>query len=143
VELFFRSTKGLVLVAIALISSVTAIWGMLSGPMQEFGVSDSVINFLGMDIIQSEREGRIIMLYHSIAVSVVAIEVFIITGLVPMKNHERSQINGTMTFGYILTLFFGMAFAYFGHNFVFHGLYLFGLSLSFFAGLLLSTALWP
>lgn len=139
----FRSTKGLVLVAIALISLVTAIWGMLSGPMQEFGVSDVIINTLGMTMIESEREGRIIMLYHTIAISVVAIEVFFITDLLPMKDHERRQINATMTFGYMLTLVFGMLFGYFGHNFIFHGLYLFGLSLSFFAGLLLAAALWP
>jgi MFS family permease len=139
----FRSTKGLVLVAIALISLVTAIWGMLSGPMQEFGISAAVINTLGMNIIEAEREGRIIMLYHTIAICVVAIEVFFVTDIVPMKTHERSQINATMTFGYILTLVFGMAFGYFGHNFVFHGLFLFGLSLSYFAGILLATALWP
>jgi len=96
-----------------------------------------------MQLNPAEREGRIIMLYHTIAVSVVAIEVFIITGMVAMKDHERTQINATMTFGYMITLFFGMAFGYFGHNFVFHGLYLFGLSLSFFAGILLSAALWP
>ncbi len=139
----FRSTKGLVLVAIALISIVTAIWGMLSGPMQEFGVSEVIINTLGMDIVESEREGRIIMLYHTIAVSVVAIEVYFITGLHPMKDYEHRQINTTMTFGYIMTLVFGMLFGYFGHNFIIHGLYLFGLSLSFFAGILLASALWP
>jgi len=33
----FRSTKGLVLVAIALISLITAVWGTLSGPMVEWG----------------------------------------------------------------------------------------------------------
>ncbi len=142
-DYFFHSTKGLVLVAIALISLVTAIWGMLSGPMVEFGIRDIVVNTFGMQLNPAEREGRIIMLYHTIAVSVVAIEVFIITGMVAMKDHERTQINATMTFGYMITLFFGMAFGYFGHNFVFHGLYLFGLSLSFFAGILLSAALWP
>jgi hypothetical protein len=60
-----------------------------------------------------------------------------------MKPHERSQINATVTFGYILTMFFGLGFAYWGHNFVLHGLYLFGLSLSYFAGILLAAALWP
>jgi hypothetical protein len=139
----FRSTKGLILVAIALISLVTALWGMLSGPMQEFGISDFVINTLGMQITEAEREGRIILLYHTIAISVVAVEVYFITHIVPMKVDERSQINATMTFGYIITLVFGLLFGYFGHNFVFHGLYLFGLSLSYFAGLLLAAALWP
>jgi hypothetical protein len=60
-----------------------------------------------------------------------------------MKDHERGQINATVTFGYLLTMIFGLIFAYWGHNFVFHGLYLFGLSLSFFGGILLAAALWP
>jgi len=139
----FRSTKGLALVNIALISLVTAFFGMLSGPMQEFGISAWIVKTFNLVLIQAEREGRIIMLYHTIAVSVVALEVYFITDIVPMKNHERSQINGTVTFGYIITLIFGLAFAYWGHNFVFHGVYLFGLSLSFFSGILLAAALWP
>jgi hypothetical protein len=140
---FFRSTKGLVLVAIALISLVTAIWGSLSGPMVEFGVSEVVVRLLGMKLIPAEREGRIIMLYHAIAVAVVAIEVYLITGTVPMQAHQVTYINGTMTAGYIMTLFFGLGFAYFGHNWILHGLYLVGLSCSFFAGVLLAAALWP
>ncbi|MEW5959510.1 MAG: hypothetical protein AB1801_17435 [Chloroflexota bacterium] len=140
---FFRSTKGLVLVAIALISLVTAIWGMLSGPMVEFGVRDIVVQTLGMKLLPAEREGRIIMLYHVIAIAVVAIEVYFITHLVPMKDHERSTINSTITAGYLLTMIFGLKFAYFGHDFVFHGLFLVGLSLTFFAGVLLAAALWP
>jgi hypothetical protein len=48
-----------------------------------------------------------------------------------------------ITVGYILTMVFGMGFAYFGHNWAFHGLYIFGLSLIFFAGVLLCIALWP
>jgi hypothetical protein len=58
----FNSTKGLILVAIAMVAIVTAIWGMLSGPMAEMGVREVVIKTLGMDIVQSEREGRIIIL---------------------------------------------------------------------------------
>ncbi len=139
----FRSTKGLALVNIALISLVTALFGMLSGPMQEFGVSAWIIKTFRMVIVEAEREGRIIMLYHTIAVAVVALEVYFITDKVTMKPHERTQINATVTFGYMMTMFFGLGFAYWGHNFVFHGLYLFGLSLSFFSGLLLASALWP
>ena len=139
----FRSTKGLILVAIALIALVTAIWGMISGPMAEFGVRDIVIRTFGMDIVEAEREGRIILLYHAIAMAVVAIEVYIIIDMVPMKKHQQTNINTIITFGYILSLIFGLLFGYFGHNFIFHGLYIFGLSLMFFGGLQLSIALWP
>jgi hypothetical protein len=139
----FKSTKGLILVAIAMIALVTAIWGMISGPMAEFGVRDLVIRTFGMDIVEAEREGRIILLYHAIAMAVMAIEVFIITDMVPMKEHQQININAIITFGYMLSLVFGLLFGYFGHNFIFHGLYIFGLSLMFFGGLQLAFALWP
>jgi hypothetical protein len=139
----FRSTKGLILVAIALIALVTAIWGMISGPMAEFGVRDLVIRTFGMDIVEAEREGRIILLYHAIAMAVVAIEVYIITDMVPIRKHQQTNINAIITFGYLFSLVFGLLFGYFGHNFIFHGLYIFGLSLMFFGGLQLTVALWP
>jgi len=139
----FRSTKGLILVAIALISLVTAIWGMLSGPLKEWGISDVAVQLYGMRLVEAEREGRIIMLYHTIAMAVVAIETYLITALTPMKKEQQATINATITVGYIVSMIFGLAFAYFGHNFVFHGLFIFGQSLVFFAGVMLAVALWP
>lgn len=139
----FRSTKGLALVAIAMVSIVTAIWGMLSGPMMELGIRDFVVRSLNMKLIEAEREGRIIMLYHSIAMAVVAIEVYFITNIVKMKRNEQSSINATVTIGYLTSMIFGLGFAYFGHNFIFHGLFLFGQSLMFFGGIMLAKALWP
>jgi hypothetical protein len=142
-EYLFRSTKGLVLVAISMVSLVTALFGMLSGPMVEWGVRDFVVNLFGMKLLHAEREGRIILLYHSIAMAVVAIEVYFITSIVKMKEYQQSTINATVTFGYLISMIFGLVFGYWGHNFVFHGLFIFGLSLMFFAGLLLASALWP
>jgi hypothetical protein len=139
----FNSTKGLILVAIAMVAMVTAIWGMLSGPMAEMGVREVVVKTLGMDLVQSEREGRIIILYHSIAMAIIAIETYMVTGLLKMKEFFKLAIRALITVGYIVTMFFGMGFAYFGHNWAFHGLYIFGLSLIFFAGVLLCIALWP
>jgi hypothetical protein len=142
-DYLFGSTRGLALVAIALVSLVTAVWGMLSGPMVEWGVKDFVVRLLGMQLVEAEREGRIIMLYHTIAMTVVAIEVYFITAIIPMKRHQQTTINATITVGYLTTLVFGLWFAYFGHSFVFHGLFLVGNSLVFFAGILLAAALWP
>ncbi len=139
----FGSTKGLILVAIAMVAVVTAIWGMLSGPMAEMGVREIVIKAFGMDIVQAEREGRIIILYHSLAMAIVAIETYMITGLLKMKPFFKTAINSTITVGYITTMIFGMGFAYLGHNWAFHGLYITGLSLIFFAGVMLIVALFP
>ncbi len=139
----FKTTKGLILVAIAMIGLETALFGMLSGPMAEMGVRDWVIKNLGMQIVQAEREGRIIILYHSIAMAIVAIETYMITSLVKMKPFYVSAVRVLITVGYILTMIFGMGFAYWGHNWALHGLYITGLSLIFFAGILLTIALWP
>ena len=139
----FRSTRGLVLVAIAVVALVTAIWGTLSGPMVEWGIRDITVKVLGMVMVQAQREGRIIMLYHTIAMTIIAIEVYFMTEVLPMKRHEQVFINATITAGYLTAVIFGLLFAYFGHNFTFHGLFLLGQSLVFFSGLLLAAALWP
>ncbi len=46
IQYLFRSTKGLILVAIAMIGLETAIFGMLSGPMADFGVRDIVVKLV-------------------------------------------------------------------------------------------------
>jgi hypothetical protein len=142
-DFLFRSTKGLILVAIAMIALAAAFFGMLSGPMAEFGVRDFWVRTFGLDLQAAEREGRIIILYHSIAMAVVAIETYLITYMLPMKKRAQVSINAAITVGYLCAMIFGLAFAYFGHNWVFHGLYIFGLSLVFFAGVALAVALWP
>lgn len=139
----FCSTRGLVLLAIAMISAVTMIFGTLSANMAAFGIKDIAVDFFNMDLVEAEREGRIIILYHSIAVAVVAIEVYLMTHILPMKKSLRFFINTLITAGYISAMVFGMIFAYFGHNYIFHGIYIFGLSLVFFSGVLLAAAVWP
>jgi hypothetical protein len=111
--------------------------------MVEWGVKELTVRLLGLDLVQAEREGRIIMLYHTIAMTIVAIEVYFITDSLPMRRHQQVTINTTITVGYLTSLIFGLWFGYFGHNFVFHGLFLLGQSLVFFSGILLAAALWP
>ncbi len=139
----FGSTKGLILVAIAMIGLETTLFGMLSGPMAEFGIRDVVVRLFKMDLVQAEREGRIIILYHSISMAVVAIETYIITAMIRMKEFYKTAVRIFITVGYLFAMIFGMGFAYWGHNWAFHGLYIAGLALIYFAGVLLAIALWP
>jgi cation transport ATPase len=122
----FRSTKGLILVAIAMIALAAAFFGMLSGPMVEFGARDFVVRAFRMSLLPEQREGRIIILYHSIAMAVVAIQTYLITGMLEMKRRTQVAINSLITIGYLCAMIFGLAFAYFGHNWAFHGLYIAG-----------------
>jgi len=142
-QFLFRSTKGLILVAIALVSLISAFFGMLSGPMADWGIKDVIVRAFNMNLVEAEREGRLIILYHSIAMIVVAIETYMITDLLKIKDNLRLLINSTITVGYWMVIFGGLPFAYWGHTWALHGLYIGGLSLIFFAGCALLVALWP
>ena len=139
----FTSTKGLILVAAALVSIVAAVMSTLSGPMVEWGVRDFTVNLLGMDLVEAEREGRIVMLYHSIAMPIVAILVYLMTATIRMKESMAAYINATVTVGYIMAMFSGLGYAYFGHSMTLHSIWLFSLSLIFFSGVILAVAVWP
>ncbi len=139
----FSSTKGLILVAIALAALISALFGMLSGPMADWGVKDVVARVLNMNLDPTEREGRLIVLYHTLAMITVAVEVYMITDLLRMNATLRLVINGMITVGYMVVIVGGLPFAYWGHAWPFHGLYIAGLSLIFFSGCLLLFALWP
>ncbi|NIM93251.1 MAG: hypothetical protein GTO18_06025 [Anaerolineales bacterium] len=139
----FQSTRGLVLLAITMIAIVTVLFGTLSGPMKEWGVTDLVTDLTGLKLVPAEREGRIVILYHAISMAVVAINTYFITGNLALRDQQRKLINGIITAGYLTSMIFGLSFVYFGHNWILHGLWLFGLSLMFFAGILLTIVLWP
>ena len=139
----FTTTNGLVLMAIAIVAVVTAIWGTLSGPMAEIGVRDVTIEALGMDMVEAQREGRLIMLYHGIAMAVVAVLVYFTTAVYRMDRNLARLANVAVTLGYLTALPTALLFAYFGHNWVAHGVYLIGLNMVFFSGLVLIVALWP
>jgi len=139
----FGSTKGLVLTALGITALVTAVWGMLSGPLAEWGVREVVVRTLGMRLVEAEREGRLVSLYHSLAMPVVAVLTYFITEIVAMKERQRWNINATVTAGYLAAMVGGLGFAYFGHNWILHGVFVAGLVLMFYAGCLLAAALWP
>ena len=64
-EYLFTTPKGLLLGAAGILSIMAAVWATLSGPMVDWGVRDITVNLLSMDLVQAEREGRLIMLFHS------------------------------------------------------------------------------
>jgi hypothetical protein len=141
----FGSLPGLLVVAVAWDALSVASLALFSGPLQPLGLAE----LLGVDLSDAERVGRIIMIYHSLAMPFVAALVYLVLDQVPMATEEtadtriRRSITVPVTVGYMLTSLGGMTFAYGGRNWVFHGIYLLGLSLVFYAGVLLAVALWP
>ncbi|HSR33012.1 MAG TPA: hypothetical protein VLY63_20805 [Anaerolineae bacterium] len=141
----FGSLPGLLLVAVAWDALIVASLTPFSGPLRPLGLTE----LLGVDLGDAQRVGRIIMLYHSLAMPFVAALVYLVLDQVPMggspeeEQRIRRSIVVPITAGYMLTSIGGMTFGYGGRNWIAHGLYLVGLSLVFYAGILLAIALWP
>jgi len=130
------STRGLLLTVTAWEVLVVALLGLISAPMQElFGLS--------VTLPEAERVGRIIMLYHALAIPFVAAITYLILDMVPMAEDLTRTIWRVITPGYMLVSIGGLGFAYFGRSWLLHGIFLFGLSLVFYAGVLLAVGLWP
>jgi hypothetical protein len=141
---FFGSLPGLMFVAVAWDALIVASLSPLSGPLRPLGIAQA----LHLDLAEASRVGRIIPLYHSLAMPLIAALVYLVLDQVPLGTPEQGQarrraIAVPVTLGYMLASLGGMTFAYAGHNWIAHGIYLLGLSLVFYAGVLLAVALWP
>ncbi len=135
----FTTTGGLLPVVTAWEALLVALLGTLSatGPLAGFDVPAR----LGLG--ETGKVGRIIMLYHSLAVPFVAALVYLILDKVPFAEKYPRTIRPAITAGYMLTSVGGLGFAYLGWGWIAHSIFLVGLSLVFYAGAVLCVGLWP
>jgi hypothetical protein len=132
----FGTLPGLLLVVVAWDAFIVASLSLFSGPVRGLGLA----GLLGVDLSEAHRVGRIIMLYHSLAIPFVAALVYLILDQVPVgakgdgtapglwSSDNRSSVWSwgpaivgrrrsivlPITAGYILTSLGGMTFAYGG-----------------------------
>jgi hypothetical protein len=144
IQRLFGTLPGLLILVVAWDALIVASLSLFSGPVRPLGLAE----LLGVDLGNAHRVGRIIMLYHSLAIPFVAALVYLVLDQVPMgtpgeQKRVRRSIVVPVTAGYVLTSLGGMTFAYGGRSWIAHGIYLVGLSLVFYAGVLLAVALWP
>jgi hypothetical protein len=144
INYLFGSLPGLLILVVVWDALIVASLTFFSGPVRSLGLA----NLVGLDLSDAHRAGRIIMLYHSLSIPFVAALVYLILDQVPMGSADeakavRRSIVVPITAGYMLTSLGGMTFAYGGRNWIAHGVYLVGLTLVFYAGVLLAIALWP
>ncbi len=108
-----------------------------TGPLAGLGLADR----LGLD--EAGRVGRIVILYHSLAVPFVAALAYLILDALPFDERVPHQARPVITAGYLLTSIGGLSFAYLRAGWMAHGLFLVGLSLTFYAGAVLWWGLSP
>ncbi len=101
-----------------------------------------------------ERAGRIIILYHSIAVPVVAVCTYFVLMFMDVKEKFKSRVKWPVFIGSILASASGILFTYvflqdgglwhdLNLRWIWHGLYLVGLSLCFYGGIMLLLGVFP
>jgi len=135
----FSSIEGSLLIVTTWDALVIAFLSIFSGPAAGLGLPAR----LGLTLNEADRVGRIIMLYHSLAVPFVAVLVYFILDLVPFDEKFPRIVQPTITMGYMLTSVGGIGFGYLGWGWIAHGFFLVGLSLVFYAGVMLCVGLFP
>jgi hypothetical protein len=133
------STKGLLLLVTAWDALIIAFLSIFSGPMEGLDLPGR----LGLELNDAGRVGRIIMLYHALAVPFVAALVYFILDLLPFEAKIPRVVRPTITVGYMFASAGGIGFAYLGLGWIAHGLFIAGLSLVFYAGVVLCVGLYP
>ncbi|MGD1993225.1 MAG: hypothetical protein PVI59_08540 [Anaerolineae bacterium] len=141
IRTIFASTEGLLLLVTGWEALMVALMSTFSatGPLAWLDVPAR----LGVALDEAGKIGRVVMLYHSLAIPFIAALVYLILDLLPFDEHIPRLVRPTITGGYVLTSTGGLGFGYFGAGWIAHGLFLVGLSLVFYAGVLLCVGLWP
>ena len=108
----FHTTEGLLLTVTAWEALIVAFMGTFSatGPLAWLNVPAR----MGIVLDEAGKAGRIIMLYHALAVPFVAALVYFILDALPFDERTPRLVRPAITVGYMLTSVGGLGFAYFG-----------------------------
>ncbi len=108
---------------------------LFSQPLRELGLT----SWLPWKLTAFGKVGRVIFVYHSLAVPFVCALLYLYFFIFDREGKPIAQI---ATPGYLLTSIGGLGFAYLIKSWILHGIFIFGLSLVFFAGFLFFKELW-
>jgi hypothetical protein len=133
---FFEKPGKPLAVLAALITFLTSVYATMSGP-----VADALpVARTLQDLSEVSRDGRVILVYHTLAVPFVALLAIMYVGTIALGEGRRNAIVHALFFGSLVASLAGFAYGYLGGGMIAHGLYVFGLSVVFYGGLNLTLA---
>ncbi len=114
-------------------------------------MSQPIVDMLGgyilpiyLDPSHEAAVARTIMLYHSLAITFLGAVVLFALDICDVRPKFANLVKWTIVPGYLLTTTTGLIFAYILHGeMITHALFLVGLTLVFFSGILLLAGIWP
>ncbi len=142
IKQFFTSYRGLIALIILFELAIIVFLSTFSKPVVE--IFGKPLIPVDLDNSPRTRAGRIIMLYHSLAVPFLAAVSYFVLDWYEIRGTLEIQAKWAITIGALLTGFFGMVYGYSPiDSQVPHGVFIFGLSLSFYGAILLLIGIWP
>lgn len=97
-----------------------------------------------LDADPVEKAGRLIMVYHSIALPFIAACTYFVLEFMDVREKFKTRVKWPLFIGSTLASASAILFAYvFPEGWLLHGLYLVGLSLTFYAGVMLLIGIFP
>ena len=145
-KLFYGGTfKGMITFTIVYLFVIVLFLSTFSQPIVDlFGAPLLPFEFSSSTEDLMAFSARVAMLYHAIAVPFLAICTYFVLEYCDVREKFKSRIKWPLFFGSMLTSICGILYSYFfPKGWILHGLYLLGLSLCFYAGILLLIAIFP
>ncbi len=133
------TTGGLLTLAMGWEALLVAFLALLSGPFRDLGITAA----LPVQLLPGERVGRLVMLYHSLAMPFVAALAYFVVEFVETTPWHKRAVRQAVTAGYLAAGIGGLGFAYVTRSWLLHGLFLSGLAVMFYGGAVLTAGLWP
>lgn len=119
------------------ITLLTGFYSLMSGPLRELRLYE----LLQVDVDALSRAGRVVLVYHTLAVPFTALVAILFVSTLPFNEGRRNSIVHTLFFGSLVASISGLVFAYYRGGMLAHGLFLFGLSIVFYGGLNLTLSI--
>ena len=99
---------------------------------------------LPMDLNAAGKAARLVMLYHALTIPFLAICTYLVLLVMDVREKFISRVKWPLFIGSILSSIMGVLYAYvFPEAWLIHGLMLFGMSLCFYAGIMLLLGVFP
>jgi hypothetical protein len=140
-EYFFGTFKGQIYLTVLYELVIISFLFTFSKPVVE--ILGSPLLPIYLDPSQEARFARIVMLYHSLAVPFIGAVVLFILETYDVRPRMATYVKWILFPGYMVVSLSAIVFAYISHEWIFHGLFIFGLSVVFVAGLMFLAAVIP
>jgi hypothetical protein len=132
--------KGMITLTIVYELLIVLFLSTFSQPLEQlFGTT-----LLPMNLTPEGKAARLIMLYHALTIPFLAISTYVVLIVMDVREKFISRVKWPLFIGSILSSSMGVSYAYlFEDAWILHGLMLVGMSLCFYAGILLLLGIFP